>query len=132
MINYCILLSGISTSGGRISDSHFTESPPIPRLVYHLSLFRILSVIFRDEKKVFLPLDRKGHCSVFKSQLLTDLPLTISLSFGHSSPAATSAASRQRQAMCTWPGSRTPSAVTKTTEGMSVKLFCNLKHDLTA
>lgn len=80
-------------------------------------------------KRFFLLLDRQGHCSVFRSQLLTALPLTMSLSFGHSSPAVTSAASRQRQAMCTWSGSRTPLAVTKTTEGMSVKSFCNLKHD---
>lgn len=85
--------------------------------------------IYRDLKGFFLLLDRQGHCSVFRSQLLTALPLAISLSFRHSSPAATSAASRQRQAMCAWPGSRAPLAVTKTTEGMSVKLFCNLKHD---
>lgn len=120
VINYCILPSGVSASGGSwwhdIRSSLYRVSSYSQVGVSSFFVQDTVSYIHRWKKKI-LPLGRQGHCSVFRSQLLTALPLTISLSFGHSSPAATSAASRQRQAVCTWPGSRTPPAVTKTARG---------------
>lgn len=145
MINYCVLSSRASTSGGnwrqdiRYSPSSLTacslsvQSPLIFPGLCTVFLCSGYWQLYSGMKKFPLSLDRQGRHSPFRSQLLRahgtckpTLPLTTSLSFGHASPAARSpAASRhQRQGhghTCVWLGSVAPPAVTKTTGVMAVK-----------